>query len=72
MHIQAVIQGEYIKLPHSIGIPDGMDVELDIHMAKPSYREQRELLKQLCGSWSEDRSIPEIFDEIAQQRKRSR
>lgn len=72
MHLQGIIKGRYIELPHPIGIPDGMEVALDIQMVRPTYQEQRELIDQLCGAWSKDPSIPAIFDDIAQQRKRSR
>lgn len=71
MHVQGVIKGKYIELSHSLGIPDGMTLMLDIQIVYPTFQEQQDLIDQLCGSWADDSSLPEIFAEIDQQRHRS-
>ena len=71
MHVQGVIKGRYIELPHPIGIPDGMTIMLDIHVVSPTFQEQQDLIDQLCGSWANDPSLSEIFAEIDRQRHRS-
>ena len=71
MQVQGVMKGKYIELPHTIGIPDGMTIVLDIHIFSPTFEEQQDLIDQLCGSWAHDPSLPEIFAEIDRQRQRS-
>lgn len=72
MHVHGVMKGRYIELAHTIGIPDGMTIVLDIHIFTPTFQEQQELIEQLCGAWTHDPSLPDVFAEIDHQRHRGR
>jgi hypothetical protein len=72
MHIQGIIKGKYIELAHKTGIPDGMSIVVDIQVFTPSFQEQLALVDHLCGAWTQDPSIQDIFAEINEQRHQSR
>ncbi|MDM8557236.1 hypothetical protein [Candidatus Parabeggiatoa sp. HSG14] len=56
---------------HQTGIPDGMNIIVNIQPIMPTYQEQQLLVDQLCGVWQNDPSISKIFAEIDEQRHRS-
>ena len=69
MYIPGIIKGKQIELAHQTGIPDGMNIIVNIQM--PTYSEQQKLVDQLCGVWQNDPSLSKIFTEIDEQRHRS-
>ena len=68
MQIQGIITGEYIKLFHKTGLPDGLPVIVNIRTKPLLLEEKLKLVDMLCGSWKDDSSLETIFAEIESQR----
>ncbi len=68
MQLQGIISGKHIELFHETNLPDGLPVTVDIQSKPLSLEEKRRLVDKLCGSWSEDSSLMQIFTEIKNQR----
>ncbi|MCP4105080.1 MAG: hypothetical protein GY749_06025 [Desulfobacteraceae bacterium] len=68
MQLQGIISGKHIELFHETNLPDGLLVTVDIQAKPLSLEEKQKLVDKLCGSWSEDNSLKQIFTEIENQR----
>jgi len=61
MPIRGVIHGRLIELERDAGLPDGVAVSVHIEPNGPTLDERRRRLRDLCGAWSEDASLDDIF-----------
>jgi hypothetical protein len=65
--LKTKIEKHSIRLPECIQIPDGAFVSIQIEYDL-SKSQKRNLAENLCGSWSDDPSIKNIFNEIEKER----
>lgn len=66
--LQGTFNGKQIELDQILRIPKGTRVTIKIEIPELSQEERRRLIRQGCGAWADDPSIPEIFAEIDRQR----
>jgi hypothetical protein len=69
MQVQGIIIGRYIELLYETDLPDGLPVTVDIRPEPLSLEKKRKLADELCGSWSNDSSLKQIFTEIGHARR---
>jgi len=65
------LHGKTIELEEDTGLPDGVYLRIILESPDISLDEQKERLKSLCGAWSDDPSLEDIFDEIQQEREKT-
>ena len=64
---ECVIKDGSIKIPSSMGFPDGAKVVVSIEL-NHELEQRRNKILALAGAWAEDGSITDIFSEIAEKR----
>ena len=64
MQVHGVIDGKHIELEKETGLPAGSPVLVQIQSTPPDLRAQRQVIEALCGAWSDDPSLPDIFANI--------
>jgi len=65
--LKGVIEKHSIKLPEWVHLYDGTKVNVSIEVEE-SIEEKRKLAEKLCGSWADDPTIDQIFEEIEKAR----
>lgn len=65
--VKSKIEKGSIRLPKKVGLPDGTRVIVKIEPLVKS-REKQKIITELCGAWSDDPTIPRIFEEIETER----
>lgn len=64
---QCTIQHGMIRLPANLGLIDGMKVLVNIEPIT-TKASKRVLARKLAGSWNDDSSIGNVFNEIDKER----
>ncbi len=67
--VKSKIERGSIRLPKKVRLPEGMRVMVRIEPILKT-REKKEIVSELCGTWSDDPSILSIFKEIEEERHR--
>lgn len=70
--LKGTVHGKQIELEQNPSLPDGSPVLVSIEPLPLSADERRRQILDLCGAWKNDPSIPTVFDEIAQERRKHR
>jgi hypothetical protein len=65
--LKSKIEKGSIRLPRSVGLPDGTRVIVRIEPVQTS-RAKLKTISDLSGAWSKDQTIIPIFEEIDRQR----
>lgn len=70
--IKGITRGNTIELELPVSLPDGSPVLVSIEPIPASEEERRRMIFSLSGAWKNDSSLPGIFEEIAQERGKSK
>ncbi len=62
--VSGTINGKNIELEREIGLPFGAKVIVRITPKRLLLEEKRKLIRQLCGTWTNDLTLPIVFTEI--------
>ncbi len=62
--VSGIINGKSIELEREIGLPSGSKVIVRIMPKRLALEEKRRLIRQLCGAWKNDLTLPLVFAEV--------
>ncbi len=62
--VAGILNGKNIELEREIGLPSGSKVIVHIMPKRVTLEEKRRLIRQLCGSWKNDLTLPIVFAEV--------
>jgi len=67
--IPGILKGKVVELEQETGLPQGAHVQVTLEMDMPSLEQRRQLADELCGAWSADESVAEVFRAIEESRQ---
>ncbi|MEW6683475.1 MAG: hypothetical protein AB1451_11230 [Nitrospirota bacterium] len=67
--LTGTIHGKHIDLEQGSRLPDGSRVSVSVEPLRRVDEEGRRAILALAGVWRDDASLPEIFREIAEERR---
>jgi hypothetical protein len=70
--LRGIVRGSSIELERESGLPSGARVTVRIEAEAPAAAAQRALLDGLCGAWSADETLADVFRGIRRRRSRGR
>ena len=64
-----ILRGRTLELEADTGLPEGLHVRVILEAEPIPLEEKRRRAVALCGAWSQDESLPDIFEAIERERR---